>query len=846
MLLQVMTKKIPNNWGELLLPVGDHDMCLAAIHNGADAVYIGMPGFNARGRTHDHGLDELKEMVELCHLYGVHVHLAFNVLIFERELEQAKELLKKVLPLGIDAFIVQDLGLVKLIKEMAPSQIVHASTQMTITNDLAMKALEDLELSRFVLGREVSLNEVEKIRERTDKELEVFVHGALCVAYSGQCFTSESIGGRSANRGQCAQSCRLDYDLIVDGEKMATLDEKYLVSPKDLYGLEHIEKLQKIGVESFKVEGRLKGPNYVASVGRLYKSRMMKEAQYAEGISKASLERVFSRGFYSGWLDGVEHQQLVGGDYSSHRGQHIGEVIEADQRSITIFSKESFANGMGLFFENGVAAIGNEAGKGSFIFNVEDLGKGKQRISLGREFKYSSVEEGSKVYLNRDPQLEKKLSQSYLNPERQKHIPLEVSFSANIGAPMKLRLSSLDMDRVDISVESEYIVEAALKKATTVEDVKSVIGGLSRTAFEVINWNIEVGDGIFIPQKFLKDLKRNMLEALHEKRVERSVEVRDIDLSLLQGKAQEKSENIDEGGFSKLSLLIRSQQQLEEFIDLVRESDVKNILSQIILDYEFGKDYRSGVALIREMGIPAFIATTRILKPGEYHNLKAIKRIAPDGVLIRNLGALEFFKEEAPELKRMGDFCLNVTNSITFNYLIDKGFDSLSLGLDMNMWQVNEMLENIDPSKVEAFTHYHMSEFHMEHCVFAAFLSEGSSFKDCGKPCESHRVSMVDSYGAHHYLAADSECRNTMFKQVPISTAGLINDWSDRGVGQLRYEALWDTGSEVFAKVSAYADLIKGETSAQEATKLLQSLSKEGITMGQLDRRDAYRDRKQV
>ncbi|HLW57759.1 MAG TPA: peptidase U32 family protein, partial [Bacteriovoracaceae bacterium] len=200
---------------ELLLPVGDMNMLLAAIHHGADAVYMGVPYFNARGRSQDFSFDDLKEMIDLAHLYGVKVNLAFNVVIFENEIPKVREVLENILPMGPDAFIVQDLGLAKIIREMAPQQRIHASTQMTVTNADAMELLSDLKIDRFVLGRENSLPEIELIRSQTDKELEVFVHGALCVAYSGQCFTSEPIGGRSANRGQCAQSCRLDYELWV-------------------------------------------------------------------------------------------------------------------------------------------------------------------------------------------------------------------------------------------------------------------------------------------------------------------------------------------------------------------------------------------------------------------------------------------------------------------------------------------------------------------------------------------------------------------------------------------------------------------------------------------------------
>src|SRR5579885_2367839 len=203
---------------ELLLPVGNAEMALAAIHNGADAIYVGFPGYNARGRSVDLEVQELKQIIDTCHLHGVKVNLAFNIVIFEDELAKVVPLLEQILPLKPDAVIVQDLGIARLLRRMAPHQTIHASTQMTVTNPDAIALLEDLGIRRFVLGRENSLKEIELIRAQTDKELEVFVHGALCVSYSGQCFTSESIGGRSANRGQCAQSCRFGYELYVDGE----------------------------------------------------------------------------------------------------------------------------------------------------------------------------------------------------------------------------------------------------------------------------------------------------------------------------------------------------------------------------------------------------------------------------------------------------------------------------------------------------------------------------------------------------------------------------------------------------------------------------------------------------
>ena len=237
---------------ELLLPVGNVEMALAAIHNGADAIYVGFPGYNARGRAIDFEVEELRNIIQTCHLHGVKAHLALNILIFPDELEKLVPVLERILPLKPDALIVQDLGLASLIRQMAPHQVIHGSTQMTVTNHEAITLLDDLDIKRFVLGRENSLREIELIKAQTNKDLEVFVHGALCVSYSGQCFTSESIGGRSANRGQCAQSCRFGYEMWVDGEKKSLVQKQYLVSPQDLCGVAEIPALMDLGSPPLK------------------------------------------------------------------------------------------------------------------------------------------------------------------------------------------------------------------------------------------------------------------------------------------------------------------------------------------------------------------------------------------------------------------------------------------------------------------------------------------------------------------------------------------------------------------------------------------------------------------
>ena len=450
---------------ELLLPVGQKEMAEAAIQNGADAIYVGFPGFNARGRSYDFELEELRHIIELCHLNGVKVNLAFNIVIFENELPQVIEAIKKVLPLKPDALIVQDLGLVRIVKAMCPEQVIHASTQMTITNDLAIQFLENLDIKRFVLGRENSLSEIKLIAERTKKELEVFVHGALCVSYSGQCFTSETLGGRSANRGQCAQSCRFSYDLIVDGEVKNLVDRTYLVSPKDLCGISEIPQLMELGVKSFKVEGRLKSPDYVAQVAQSYRKvidstvqlKAMSAAQIQNERNKMAVE--YSRGFFPGWLHGVNHQDLVDGTFGSHRGLEIGKIISIQKNLMTIELDLSvdIENGDGLlWFER------NEK-KGGSIYSVNfDYSSNKKRLTVS--FSNATILDpqsvGSLVYLNHDKSQKKDIEKSITDKNQTKKTPVQIHLHMELGQPLVVRARD---GRFELEMKSESVLTEAQK-----------------------------------------------------------------------------------------------------------------------------------------------------------------------------------------------------------------------------------------------------------------------------------------------------------------------------------------------------------------------------------------------
>ncbi len=808
---------------ELLLPVGNMEMCMAAVHHGADAIYVGVPFFNARGRSSDLSMDELKEMIDFCHLYGVKVNLAFNVVIFQNEIPKVISLLEEILPLNPDAFIVQDLGLAKIIRTMAPHQRIHASTQMTVTNADAMNLLHDLKIDRFVLGRENSISEIKLIREQTQKELEVFVHGALCVAYSGQCFTSESLGGRSANRGQCAQSCRLDYELFVDDEKKDTGDKKYFVSPKDLMGINEIPELKRIGVNSFKIEGRLKTPEYVASTARNYRE-VLDGAPMNLSQRRKELATTYSRGFFSGWLHGVDHQNLVDGTFSSHRGLEIGEVLEIRKKTILVSSDVTISAGMGLLF------VGKTE-EGAKIFLSKKIGKHFELELLKKELK---LQVGMKVYLNSDEALFGDLQKGWRSREKQKKIPLKFLVQGLYNEPLLVK--AIDPEGREVYAQSVSFLAPAKGRSITEEFIKEEITSLGTTVYKLGDWECFIQDGLFLNHREIKEIRKELVQKMNESRISRSK--REIQKFDLRGTTEIRPTN------PKLNILFRTKDQVEGFINNSSLfENHKRFIGNIFLDFEFGKDYAPSVDLIKRNGFNVGVATTRILKPSEYYNLNTLIRLNPDVILVRNLGAIHYIKSKS-DIKLMGDFSLNVTNSESYEYLLGKGLQSINLSYDLNQYQLFELLGKTHPEGIEVTIHQYMPEFHMEHCVFAAFLSTGSSFKDCGKPCEKHEVKLKDPYGNIHFLKADHECRNTFFKGTPQSAGFLVRDLIAKGVGLFRLEALSETSHELNIKISNYLQLLSGQIAPEELMKNLKMFESYGLGLGQLDKTDNYKDRK--
>lgn len=858
---------------EVLAPVASMEMAQAALQNGADAIYVGFPGFNARGRTPDLEPAAFAELTRLCRFHGVKVYVALNVLVFENELASLLDTARTLIALGVDAFIVQDLGVARLLRRLHPEVRLHASTQMTVTAPEAVTLTEDLHLARYVLARELSLQDIAAVRQGSDKELEVFVHGALCVSYSGQCLTSESFGGRSANRGQCAQSCRLDYDLLVDGERRDLGEKRYLVSPQDLCGLDEVSALAEIGVNSLKIEGRLKTPAYVAAAAKAYSEavqRAMPAVSEAEKPANDTLSAkearrdlavTYSRGFFPGWLHGVDHQALVPATFSHHRGLALGPVLRREGDAVLVAGPRRPQRGDGVLF---VATEGmpSDAGVAGRVYEVEFAREGNW-LRFDRNLPVTRIEAGWSAYLNDSPSLERDLTASWRDRETQARVPVIAAAQAIPGEPLRL---TLDDGRRQVTVTAEEPLLPARNAPLDAGQLREELERMQGEGFQLDRLDAHIAGPVFLHGKALRKLRQAAVAELKAARSLAAPVALADDLSLQAWMEEQAAElrssaslpaNASEPrvGASaplpnptsesagpattapRLHLLLREIAQVEA---LTRLAD--GGVHTVYLDFEYGRDYKPALEALRGAGFQAALATTRIMKPLEKHNLTVIEKLRPDAVLVRNLAALQALR--ATGLPLVGDFSLNAANSLTAGYLLGKGLGRLTPSYDLNQTQLLDLLGAAGGRHFEVTVHQFLPAFHMEHCVFAAFLSQGHSFRDCGKPCERHRVALRDHTGAEHPLKADQECRNTMFHWQPQSSARLVPQLLAAGVRDFRVEMLWEGPAEMARTLGLYRDLLASARPPAEIFAELRVGERYGVSEGQLHQTSVWKDRK--
>lgn len=824
---------------ELLAPAGDWDCMRAAVANGADAIFFGVEKFNARARANNFRMDELSEIMAFLHSYGVKGFLTFNILVFENELDDAQELIEACITAGVDAVIVQDLGLVKLIRELSPDFPIHGSTQMTITSPEAVEFTKPWGMERVVLGRENNLKQIKTIGEQARLPMEVFVHGALCVSYSGQCLTSEMWGGRSANRGECAQACRLPYDLIVDGVQKPMGDVAYLLSPKDLAAIDIMPELIEAGVTSFKIEGRMKTPEYVANVVSKYRQAI--DRYFDRDSTPPSKEEIrelqqsFSRGFTHGFLDGTNNKQLLDGTFPKSRGVYLGRVQQVLRDGVVCKLEAPVKRGDGIVFDAGDPTKKEEGGrvydlrrKGVKLEGeagetwIVDIVPGRNDIDLRR------VHVGDRIWKTNDPALDKRLRQSYETDKPYRVFPVHVQVSGQVGEPLATFWTDIQKGTT-VRVDSELLLETAQKRPMDDALLEEQLGRLGGTVFQLERLDTELHGDVILPMRELNALRRRAVELLADERPKPPVYTRAARAAAPAAAVQRAPLA---RGEAKLTALCRSLPQVQAALDAGVEF--------IYADFEFIKQFPAAVEAVRAAGKRIALATPRIHMPGEngYHN--NILRLAPDAVLVRNTGALYYYlrhRQENPGAvhpQLIGDFSLNIANHKAVELFLEAGCDTITPSYDLNIQQMVDLLGKSQTSEMEIVLHQHLPMFHTEHCVYCTFLSEGTNYTNCGRPCEEQRASLQDRIGMSHPVRVDEGCRNTVYNAIEQSGAEYLSHFLELGVPSYRVEFLEETPEQVQQVISLYNQALRGEISGTQVWKTLKATNQLGVTRGQL------------
>jgi len=877
---------------EIMSPAGGWPQLKAAVSNGADAIYLGLSAFSARARATNFDVTtDLPKAVQYCHDYGVRVYVALNTLVFDHELEELSTLVQLAEQAGVDALIVQDLGVCKLIQKIAPSLPIHSSTQQSITSSDGVDFCERQHgATRVVLGRELSVDELTMVSSLTQVETEVFVHGALCVSYSGQCFSSEAWGGRSANRGQCAQACRMPYGLIDNGELKELEDMTYLLSPQDLCGLDQVPQLIQAGISCLKIEGRLKDEHYVAATTRAYRNAVdhawkeltgqepTKILPSKEDISKVELSQLFSRGqdeihsgLTPGFLDGTHHQRVVRGRSPRHRGVHVGFVQAGSSHKqgllISCDKLNDLKLGDGLVVDRGMA---QEEELGGPIFELEERNDGTVRIQFGRETmkKWKSTDEqsrkglgsrmplapeGAHVWKTRDAAIEKKFRR--LSESAPPKLLVRVSVSGSIGTPLKVSIT----DGIKIAIgKTDEILSASEATGLSIEKIKKAVGTLGNTKW-AIDGEINVDnlvESVWCPISHVKEARRRAVEewacmngVSNEPAISHEL-LTGVPTKLLKDCGVIPKSRVDPLESQVLSVLARNLEQVNAICEL---AEAGHAIDEIMVDFLEVDGMREAVGRIRMAGVKVVIASPRIIKPGESGIWRTLLRLEPDGLLVRSTGLLHRMvtlggagatvnvagnNEDGhyvtiPYL--LGDFSLNAANALTALELLHSGLERVTASYDLNANSIATMGECMGDfaRKLEVVAHTKMPIFHTEHCVFARFLSKGDSYLDCGHVCTRHNIHLRDQNGDDNLVLADMGCRNTVFAAQAQSGIHSMSNWSDSGIGRIRVELVDEGPVDAQKIVTGYLGVIDGTAKASKVwDSLMEVRDSNGRTAG--------------
>lgn len=741
-----------NNKIELLSPAGSIESFKAACQNGADAVYMGVDKYNARAMAVNFGINEYIECIEYAHIRGIKVYLTLNTLMYDDEIKEALDIVLKLYSKGLDAVIIQDIGLGMLIHKLIPKLPLHASTQMSVYSLDQVKYLEGIGFKRVVLARELSVDEIEYICKNTNLEIEVFIHGALCVSVSGQCLLSSTIGNRSANRGRCAQPCRMKYSLY-NSKGKELISNSYILSKKDIFGLEYVNKLKEIGVTSLKIEGRNKNPEYVAGVTKNYRNAINNNIN---SNTKQELMQLFNRGGISiGYFDGVKYKNSISLLSPKNTGIFLGKVIDKKGVYVKLKLEEDIDmhDGFEIYSEDKVISNIVTCIKNDKYVNVNSNMKKGEYVWIGDVKK--SVKIGSNIYKTSSDKLNKKYRLTYSN--NVENIKNKVEVEINILKDKKI-FAKVFLNNICINIDTNYIPQLANNKEIDKEAVISAFSKTQDIPFIFDFKKINIDNKLFVPVSILNELRRKIVyEILKSYKININVSNEEKLVEKLLN--EEVVQNIKIKDSHKVNAKF-----LYKYDNKVNYAKVDRLYIDIC-DYI---KYREDI-LEKYKNVQIYIVIPNVVLSNKrkiiLDNIDEIFKDNISGVL---LGSFEFFKLVLEKKKQynfslVADYTLNISNIYSATFLVKEGFDVITPSYDMSITDIENMSRYVNVEIVEDYITVMTSRY----CILGSMLEDRKENKNCSMPCLKDRFYLKDDYGYKYYIINDSiDCIMRLVKQI--------------------------------------------------------------------------------
>ena len=785
---------------ELLAPAGTMENFMAALESGADAIYLGGKVFNARAHAANFGIDELREAVRLAHILDVSVYVTVNILIGDTELKDLEQYIKDLDSIGVDAIIVQDLAVAEIAKRVAPNIHLHGSTQMTAATLDAVRFYESLGFTRVVLARELSLKEIQHICKHCKAEIEVFVHGALCVCYSGQCLMSSFIGGRSGNRGACAQPCRLPYELLDSkGESVLPKHEAYLLSPKDLNYSEHMNELVAAGVTSFKVEGRMKKVSYVRQVIGTYRE-ILDEASIHENQRKA-LASGFNRGFSTAYLEDTVGRQMMTVVAPNHQGKPIGESY-TKKGEVYLSLTEPIEQGslVKILQSNGSVTYYTVDDEWTCVSDTLYKGRPAEGLAVGQ------------LYLASTPKNTK--SRGLQEFTRKYDMSVYLSVGSN-GETNYTELTAILDSGLSVIVTNEYVPAIANKVPTSLEKVTEQLGRLGNTLFRLSY--VDIPDGPYMwPASVLNALRRDAVTALETALITHHVE---------SWQALQVTGDVDYDFKAQHELSYDTCPMISARVDEIE--GVKAAISGGAQKIIFGGDrlsrtpyalsiYDEVARLCAQADVICTFATPRVVKDDEVeaytHTLEAIVQAHPDSISIHVPQALLWLRELGYTGAIEADTGLNIFNTPTLHFWEQLHISCVNPSQELTLKQITELAKH-SHVPIETMIHGYTEMMISEYCAIASFVGTGSKV-NCPMPCVKESYSLKDRKGEIFPIRTDPYCRMHIMNSHEMDMRAYVPMLLQKGISILRVDGRHMKPSYVKDIVSRYVGIATGTMEA--------------------------------